>query len=411
MSVHKIEPVEESVEPETLSRVKRVVEQYYPELVDIVLAELAVFGTLALAKRTKPLSLIFEGRSGSGKTAVVQMVFPLDDKLKDKVYRSDKFTPKSFVSHAANVKEDNLAKIDMLPRLRDKVLVTKELAPIFRGRKEELTDNFSILISVLDGKGFTSDSGMRGQRGYKEDIVFNWIGATTPIPAETHRLMSQLGTRLLFYEVSSLEPTEEELLAYVQRDESSKAEEECCKAVNDFLSEFYQHFEIGKVDPEKISLRVDDARKLVKWAYLLVKGRTEIRYEKEESSSNWEPIAALASESPFRVVGYFKDLVRGHALIHGRTEVEESDLEMISHIAISSIPGHLRPLIRALRQEESVDSTHCTSICKVSKPTARKYLRELSLLGIAELTEGSRERNLADEIRLSEFYQWLKIRP
>jgi len=113
-------------------------------------------------------------------------------------YRSDKFTPKAFVTHAANIKKDELAQIDLLPKLNGKVLLTKELAPLFRGREEDLKDNFSILISVLDGKGFTSDSGTHGRRGYSEPVLFNWIGATTPLPPSTHRLMSQLGTRLCF---------------------------------------------------------------------------------------------------------------------------------------------------------------------------------------------------------------------
>jgi hypothetical protein len=66
------------------------------------------------------------------------------------------------------------------------VLLTKELAPIFGAREDELRDNIATLISVLDGEGFISDSGMRGRRGYEEAIIFNWIGATTPLNARVH---------------------------------------------------------------------------------------------------------------------------------------------------------------------------------------------------------------------------------
>ena len=143
------------------------VAHYYPELLPAVNACMAVFGAMALAGRTKPLSLIFEAPSGFGKTATVQMAFPVPGLGLDQyVYRSDKFTPRAFVTHAANVKKDELAKMDLLPKLHGKVLLTKELAPIFRGREDDLKENFSILISVLDGKGFTSDSGTQGRRGY-----------------------------------------------------------------------------------------------------------------------------------------------------------------------------------------------------------------------------------------------------
>jgi hypothetical protein len=48
-----------------------------------------------------------------------------------------------------------------------------------------------------------------------------------------------------------------------------------------------------------------------------------------------------------------------------------------------SIPGHLRPIVRELRVAPSVDSGRCQDLCKVSRPTARTYLEELVLLGIA----------------------------
>jgi len=390
-----------------LEEVEKMVDLYYPGLAKPVLAELAVFGAMSLAERTKPLSLIFEAGSGTGKTAVVQMAFVVDEGLKNYVYRCDKFTPKSFVSHAANQPGDQLVEIDLLPKLRNKVLITKELAPIFRGRTEYLTDNFSVLIAVLDGKGFTSDSGMRGQRGYQEPIVFNWIGATTPLPKSTHRLMSQLGTRLLFYEIPPISHAEDVLLAYALKDEASKAENECSKQVNKFLAEFYRDHPIGTVEPDTITISEDRGRELVRWGNLLVKGRAEVKYESENGSS-WQPISAQPPEGPFRVIDYFKELARGHALINERTKVDGPDLELIEHIAISSVPGHLRPIVRQLRRSPSVDSAFAQALCNVSRPTARNYLKELSLLGIAELTKGSPERNQTDEIRLSDPFRWLR---
>src|SRR4051794_31799763 len=89
--------------------VAKAVSQHYPGLNGSVDAMLGVFGAMALARRTKPLSLIFEGGSGLGKTAVLQMPFPpTDSPLEQYVYRSDKFTPRSFVTHVANVKKNEI---------------------------------------------------------------------------------------------------------------------------------------------------------------------------------------------------------------------------------------------------------------------------------------------------------------
>ena len=385
------------------------VKHHYPNLLGSVHACLAVFGAMALKGRTKPLSLIFETASGYGKTATLQMVFPIGESdLKKYVYRSDKFTPKAFVSHAANVSASDLSEIDLLPKLENKVLVTKELAPILRGREEELKENFSTLISVLDGKGFTSDTGMRGQRGYDRPLLFNWIGATTPLPASTHRMMAQLGTRLLFFEVPAIEPTEEELVAYAERDDAGDAENACQKAVNKFLEEFFKRHPVGSVRPDDLPISKDRLSMLVRWASLLVHGRAEVKFEKEGNSEP-KPVAVGMAEGPFKVILYFKDLARGHALIHGRTEVNDADIAFIAEVALSSLPGHLRPIVRELHRRGAADAPTCAKLCQCSRPTVRKYFQELTLLGIATATKGSPQSNEPDQLILADAYQWLNL--
>jgi hypothetical protein len=386
--------------------VESTVSRYYPRLLPALKACLAVFGAMSLSGRTRPLSLIFETPSGYGKSAILQMTFPISGSgMEAFVYRSDKFTPKSFVSHAANVPGEKLSERDLLPRLARKVLVTKELAPIFRGRKEEVADSFSMLISVLDGKGFTSDSGMRGRRGYESSIIFNWIGATTPLPPETHRLMSQLGTRLLFFEVPAIEPTEAELLAYARREDIGTAESECQEVVNQFLVEFFRVHPLGSVTPNSVAIPEPLLEQLVNWARFVACGRREIKYDRDEA---WEPIAALKPEGAFKIINYFKELARGHALIHGRQEVVEVDLEFISEVAISSIPGYLRAVVRELRGAPYVDTSSCMQLCEVSDTSARRYMEELQLLGLAFLKQGDAKAGRQNRVVLSTRFSWLR---
>jgi hypothetical protein len=386
-----------------LGTLDAVVKKHYPALITSAHAMLAVFASMAMKGRTKPLSLIFETPSGYGKTATLQMAFPSDEEspLAKLVYRSDKFTPRSFVSHAANVKKEDMPNLDLLPKLENKVLITKELAPILRGRVEELQDNFSILISVLDGKGFISDSGMHGRRGYDRPILFNWIGATTPLPAATHRLMSQLGTRLLFFEVPAKQPTIDELKAYFLNDPDA-AERECQRAVNTFLMTFFLKHPVGSIDPLEMKFCDGLLDQLVRWVSFLVSARAEIRFEDEE------PIAAVPPEGPWKVVNYFKQLLFGHALIHSRMEVERTDIDFIGEVAISSTPGHLRPIIRALRTTPAVDTPLAARLCDVSRPTARKYLMELQVLGLVGLTKGESDAYL---VTLADEYTWLRTYP
>jgi hypothetical protein len=266
--------------PVTLCGLEAKIKSYYPRLLPAFKAGLAVFGAMALAGRTKPLSLIYEATSGYGKSAVVETFFPIEA-LNDYAYRCDKFTPKAFVTHVANVPRERLAEIDLLPKLAGKVLVTKELSPIFRGNQDEVRENFAVLIPVLDGKGFTSNTGAQGKRGYESPILFNWIGATTPLPRETYKIMYQLGTRLLFYEVPSKVPSEEELVKYAARDDASQGEVDCQQAVNAFLIDFFKLYPVGSVNPANMKIPGPLQRLITRWALFLSKVRAGLRYEKE----------------------------------------------------------------------------------------------------------------------------------
>ena len=196
-----------------------------------------------------------------------------------------------------------------------------------------------------------------------------------------------------------------DLVDFAKSDSGSIAEEACQTAVNEFLIEFYEAHPVSSVQPEKIKIPDHINEQIVRWAMLLAKGRAEIRSEKP--CGEWEPVAALPCEAPYRVIEYFKELARGHALIDGRNEVNEEDLELIDHITISSMTGHLRPLVRELRHSEFVNTTRCRQICKVSAPTARSYMSELSLMGIGRLEKGCANESTADIITLTEEFKWL----
>src|SRR5947207_1396495 len=80
----------------------------FPEIVDETIASLAVAATLLLEDQQNPVPLNYEGAPSSQKTTLVDFY----NRAGDKVYRSDKFTPKAFVSHAASISRERLNEID-----------------------------------------------------------------------------------------------------------------------------------------------------------------------------------------------------------------------------------------------------------------------------------------------------------
>ncbi len=109
------------------------------------------------------MALIYVGPPSAGKTTVATMFDGAKVGGKEICYRSDKFTHAAFVSQSAQANEAILKKVDLLPKIKNKVLLTPELGTIFRGKQDDLVERFSVITRVLDGQGFMTDSGTHGQ--------------------------------------------------------------------------------------------------------------------------------------------------------------------------------------------------------------------------------------------------------
>ena len=133
---------------------------------------LSVKCVLNIKGNTLPFAGIILGPASSLKTVVVELFRECDH-----VFYTDNFSARAFVSHNSSVKRDELEKIDMLPKIKDKLFLTPELAPTFAQREDELMQTLGIMTRILDGHGYESDTGAQGHRGYYGEYMFSWIGA------------------------------------------------------------------------------------------------------------------------------------------------------------------------------------------------------------------------------------------
>jgi hypothetical protein len=385
------------------SDVAAVIRSHYrEELCQSVKAALAVVASLSLKKRDHCLVLVFVGGSGRGKSIIVRVILPDGPRTEKFLERVDDFTPASFVSHASNRTPDELAAIDLLPRIQNKVMLTKELAPLFRNDERELRQNFGRLTSVLDGVGYVTNSGTHGARGYTGRYMFNWIGATTPIPERTHEIMAQLGNRLLFYEVAGEDASEEELLEFARSYGASNAVEECQKTVNDFIEGHFKSHPVESLDPDSIGIENELLREIVRYAQLIANGRVEVTVN---ASSDME---AATPEGPHRVILLLQTLARGLALVENRSSVTAEDLDVIRHIAFSSIPLNRRELLQALLGAGGcLTSSQAATALNLSKPTALTRMKELAATGICGYEPGDPSESRPAEITLPGDWRWL----
>lgn len=373
----------EDPEPD-LRFVEETISKNFPELLPVTKLALAVEAGICFHDLKQPITAIILGKSGDGKTTAVNFTYPKDEALRKSYFvRADDISAKSFVSHSSSKTKEQLEKDDLLPRLDGKILFSKELSPMLNGREEDLINNFKILTPILDGKGYVNHTGAQGTRGYDRDVVFHWIGCSTPLKPLATKVMNSLGTRIVFYFHSSTEPTEENLISFINdTDHESKKDE--CQAVTE---KFQKHF-FKKNPPKSLSLKIistseEFARGLAKLAKFLTNYRADtFLYENTAGDTGFR---TPSKEVPYRAIQIIRDLCKCYAFIHGRNQIGKEELELAKKIVLSSAPHDRMLALECLLQKEGLCSAaDLTERKSVSKNTAKARLRELSLLGITE---------------------------
>jgi hypothetical protein len=373
-----------------IAALRRIIETAFPDLWLPTEAGLATILAMVPDDVVNPPTCILTGAASTGKTTILDLLGPgdQDDPL---VYRSDKFSPASFVTHTSNVKREQLPERDLLPRIKGRTLVTPELGPTFRGREEVLTDSFALLTAVLDGHGLISDSGSQGRRGYVGDeYLFAWLGATTPLPTATWRIMAQLGSRLFFYAMPDVEvddaALEEALAGASYRGKVAGCRDAARRVLEARL------IQLGGVrgvrwdrtgDPPVVRERLKALARLT----ARLRGIVSVWKDRDGDDLAYTPPNI---EAPYRALACLYNLARGRALLHGRTILTAEDLGLVVHVALSSAPYERTRLLRGLMNGLGTLTTgEAATALQASLPTARKAMKALDLLGVADLTGDS----------------------
>src|SRR6266511_1635180 len=154
----------------------KLVNELVPELWTPLEFGLSIKTTLNIKNCTLPFAGFLLGPPSSLKSQIVELF----RKWKNSYY-TDNFTAKSLVSHYSGMKEEQLKKIDMLPKIKDMFFLCSELSGMFTKKEDELNEIIGLITRVLDGQGLTTDSGTCGQRKYEGEYMFTWFAAAVDI--------------------------------------------------------------------------------------------------------------------------------------------------------------------------------------------------------------------------------------
>jgi hypothetical protein len=340
---------------------------------------------------------------------------------------TDNFTPPALVSHNPGVAKDDLPDVDMLPHWKNKLVLLPEMAPTFTAREEDLMRLLGMLTRVLDGQGYISNSGVHGQRGYNEKIMFVLVGASVEIPRRVYKALRYLGPKLYFLrpDKEAEEKSEDQHLLILGEDFEEK-EERIRLALFDYLKwldirpdmETDKETSIQKIVWDRSKDDETALRYIIRLADLLacLRGVAETWEPKGTQGSDYGYTIPII-EHPSRAETQLYNLARGHALVHGRNYVTKADLPIVIRVVLSTGPvQRVKILDKLLSDGESWTTSQITSSLEVSKPTALRTMVELTILGLVDIyprlgTEDNPE-HASTEKKISlknKFMKWLNM--
>ena len=357
--------------------VTKVINQAFPGLVRSAEVVLSAISTLVFDDLPFCVAVILVGPPGSGKTE--PLTWCCGEGTKGMVIRVDDFTPASFVSHAANIPKKKLEEeIDLLPKLKDKVLITKELGPVWKGKADDVAKRLGVMASVLDGHGYQSSSGSQGTRGYPDEHRFSWIGASTPIPPLVLTLMGNLGPRLLFFNTRRPRKSKEELMVLANQEGSKDRSEKCTEAVRAFLMDFFESHPVRSLSGSSITIPGPELERLV----VATQALTLIR-------ASMNIIGEPDPEYEERPLILLQAMARGRALIYGRQEVDKEDMRMVRSLALSSGSDGLFLVMNALiNNGGAATEGDLVKATGLTAPTVSKYAKDASTRKLLTLSKG-----------------------
>jgi hypothetical protein len=382
----RIKQVTPPAQPVSFEQWQAVIKDNFPDLLFPAEISLAILAQLLITDITNPFALVLVDVPASGKTITINFF----DGIEELTYSTDKFTPASFVSSAANVAKEDLADVDLLPRIQYKMFLIRDFATIFSKREDDLNEILGILTRVLDGEGLSLDSGIHGQREYKGEYLFMILAASTPIPPRVWKMMGNLGSRLFFLNMHTKEKSEQQLIGQLINATYKEKEADCREVTKNFLYSLWSKYPQGiewdrtQDDPELILIIVYSSK-------LLARLRGVINVYKDRGANGEEyDFTKPVIEKPDRINQALYNLARGHALAQGRIQIVRDDLKPVIELAIDSASVIRSELFRALLDCKGAMSTSkVMEVLNCSRPTALKEMEALRVLGICHQSQDS----------------------
>ena len=364
---------------------------------------------------------------------------------------ADDLTKNSFLSHYSTNSEEELQNNDLIPKMKDKMLLTSEISPIINTNEDDLRKTLGIITRLVDGKGYQSHSGTHGHRGYPP-MMFTWIGAGIEIPSKMWTMLSQLGFKLYFFRPFFKKKTIDDLKKIAKDNQIQEKKQLLENALLDYLKVFDaapQTDEIIEFDDTSINPKIKwDQNKdedcildcISNLANLLasLRGTVNTSYSKTRKSTkvntndnnktdrdnnnetdddisesfiqteqiNYE-VEQSVTEDAARAVIQLRNLALANAISQGRNYLTKDDAKLIITVCFSTTKIYRAKMLNLLLENNGeLTTSQIATGLEISRTHALQTMQEFDALKIAKVSTISSYEKSERKIKLHDEYSW-----
>jgi hypothetical protein len=397
------------------TKLEQTVQTNIPQLWPGLEFELSCMRILNLFGCTLPIIAIILGRAAGGKMQVISLLrkWPF-------AYYTDTHSAKSWVTHTTSVNTpEDLEKIDMLPRVKNRIFCTPEWAPIFTLREDDLRATLGIITRIADGQGLASNSGVYGRRAYEGIHMFAWIGAAVDVPHIVYKVLGTLGQKLYFFRLPFREITVDEVNRNLGSHFNTKFD-----SIQNALFDYLKWFEIGPDlvhDDTDGETQNNKASRLLKMKWAEDKDEPQVRKCISELSvllsflrcdvQTWTGGSDIGyspslPEDPGRAGEILFNLAKGHALLYGRNFITMEDIPVVVKTVLSTAQIDRVKILSLLltNGQNWLSTSRVIESFSISPQTARRRMREFIVIGLADEEKAGSRHEMA--IKLKPKFSW-----
>lgn len=350
------------------------------------------------------LWMLLVGVPSSGKTDLVRLI-----KDSSVSYYLDNLTQNAFISGERATKSNKVH--DLLPEIDKKCLVIKDWTAVLSLDEKMTKKLLGDMVGIYD-KEFTKFSSRRGNISYAS--AFSQLGCITPATLNKHtNYMNMVGPRFLCYTIPQTSEDAQDtsyklIFANANR---SIVEKEARLYVSSYLNQISQMSCEIELRSKAIQSYLKSAAKLMSYCRGIVILQSSSFKNDEGEDVKYYEVLDVQVEEPWRAVQQLISLTKYLAFVCGKSEIDETELQIIREVVISSMPADRSQALRVLiRHNGSITAKELSELSDKSTKTARRLLDELSALKVVEKDRGS--GTIANDYRIAyQFKDFLLLDP